>query len=141
MTRFIGLAFVCGTAILTVACAATLESRPHIESSRIQPSTEHLGSEPIDLTTSLEQALAAGPSIEAACSPTVCEKPSRHALFSQTFQEIQLKTDVPVRAPIRQTWFHPAKLTPIGDDVEFDLPESELLAHRGAGSLGNFRNP
>jgi hypothetical protein len=141
MARFVAFVLACGTAILAVGCATTLESRPQAEPTRVQPSTERPASEPIDLTTSLEQALAAGPLVGAACSPPVCENHSRNALLSQTFQEIQLKTNVPLRAPIRQTWFHHAKLTPLGDDREFNLPDSEILAHRGPGSLGNFRNP
>ena len=141
MARGVTVILALGSAIMAVACATTLESRPQIEPTPVQPRAERPAPEPIDLTTSLENTLAAGPPIEAACGPQVCEHPSRDVLLSQTFQEIQLKTDVPLRAPIRQTWFHHAKLVPLGDDVEFNLPDSEILAHRDPGSLGHFRNP
>jgi uncharacterized protein DUF3943 len=141
IARCVALALACVTAILAAGCTTTWESRPPADPTSVQHSSERPAPEPIDLTTSLEQALTAGPSIEAACDAQVCQDPSRHALLSQTFQEIQLKTDVPLRAPLRQTWFHHAKLVPLGDDVEFGLPDSEILAHRGPGSLGNFRNP
>jgi uncharacterized protein DUF3943 len=141
MARGVAMILALGSAILPVACTTTLESQPQAEPTPVQSLADRPDPEPLDLTTSLEQTLAAGPPVEAACSPEVCQHQSAKALPSQMFQEIQLKTDVPLRAPLRQTWFHHEKLIPLGDDVEFNLPDSEILAHRGPGSLENFRNP
>ena len=106
-----------------------------------QASPDPAFTEPINLTTSLAQALAAGPPIEAPCDIQICADAPRRALVSQTFQGLKLKTDVPLRPPLRQLWFHHARLVPLGDDRELEIPHSEILAHRGPGSLGYFRNP
>ena len=130
------------TTLCAAGCATTLESSalPELKTAS-QRSPEPPISEPIDLTTSLAQALAAGPPIEGPCDIQICTDAPRRALISQAFQELHLKTDVPLRPPLRQTWFHHARLIPLGEDMELGIPHSEILAHRESASLGNFRNP
>ena len=134
------LAYV--TALFVAGCATTLESSalPQLKTASQTPPEPPI-SEPIDLTTSLAQALAAGPPIEAPCDIQICTDAPRRALVSQAFQELHLTTDVPLRPPLRQTWFHHARLVPLGDDMELTLPHMEILAHREPGSLDAFRNP
>jgi hypothetical protein len=96
---------------------------------------------PVELTTSLDQVLAAGPPVEAPCGTEACPDPLRRALVAQQFNRIALEHDVPLRPPLRQTWFPHARLVPLGDDLEFNLPHSEILAHRERVSSRPFRNP
>ncbi|HSE59291.1 MAG TPA: DUF3943 domain-containing protein [Nitrospiraceae bacterium] len=48
--------------------------------------------------------------------------------------------DLPLRPPLRQTWFHHPSLVPLGDDIEFGLPDGAVLAHRDRVSSRPFRN-
>jgi hypothetical protein len=140
--RSAGMFLACVTALLAAGCATTLEptALPNLNTPS-QASPELPISEPIDLTTSLAQALAASPPVEAPCDIRACLDPLRSALVAQEFKQLYLKTDVPLRPPLRQTWFHHARLVPLGDDMELSLPHSEILAHREPGPLGAFRNP
>ena len=132
-------------AVFAAGCATSSELDAQFESRQAPQVLSHAPSdlpidEPIDLTSSLEQVLKAGPPVRIPCGIKGCPDPSLSALISQTFHGIHLKTDVPLRPPLRQTWSHHPALVPLGDDVEFALPHSEILAHRDAGS-GPFRNP
>ena len=136
------IVLACVTALSGAGCATTLEpsALPELNSAST-PSPQIPISEPIDLSASLDQALAAGPPIETPCDIQICTDAPRRALVSQALQELHLKTDVPLRPPLRYSWFHHPRLVPLGDDADFGLPHSEILAHREATSFGNFRNP
>jgi hypothetical protein len=55
-------------------------------------------------------------------------------------QDRALGSDLPLRPPLRQTWFHHPTLVPLGDDTEFGLPDGALLAHRDRVSSRPLRN-
>jgi hypothetical protein len=123
-------------------CATTPEPAvlPELRSPS-QATPEASVSKPVDVTPPLDQALADGPPIEAPCGVRVCQDPPRSALVAQEFNRIRLKNNVPLRPPLRQTWFHHARLVPLGDDLEFNLPHSEILAHRDPAPSDRFRDP
>ena len=125
-------------ALIAGGCATSAESSPRAElRSASQASLDIPRDEPVDLTTTLSQILATPvPAFQVACGIPICLRSSAHATG-----EFQMKNDVPLRPPLRQTWFRHPALVPLGDDAEFGLPHSEFLAHRGASSFGNFRNP
>jgi hypothetical protein len=135
-------------ALWGAGCATALESsalpepQPVSQASTEPPRLPEAATLTTSLpTTSLAQALAAGPPIEAPCGAVACADPLRRAHLSQTFEELRLQTDVPLRPPLRQTWFHHPRLVPLGDDRQLGIPHSEILAHHEPSSLGTFRNP
>ncbi|MGE3153805.1 MAG: DUF3943 domain-containing protein [Nitrospiraceae bacterium] len=54
--------------------------------------------------------------------------------------ERPLMHDVPLRPPLRQTWFHHARLVPLGDLGQLELPDGSVLAHRERVSSRPLRN-
>lgn len=62
------------------------------------------------------------------------------ALGLQLPAERPLLDDVPLRPPLRQTWFHHPRLVPLGDDGRLELPDGSVLAHRERVSSRPLRN-
>jgi hypothetical protein len=131
------------SALVAGGCAASAESSPRVElRSASQASPDIPRDEPMDLTTTLSQIFAAPvPASQVACDIPICLRTSASSPVAHASGEFQRKNDVPLRPPLRQTWFHHPALVPLEDDAEFGLPHSEFLAHRGASSFGNLRNP
>lgn len=131
------------TALVTGGCATSAESSPRPElRSASQASPDIPRDERVDLTTYLSQTLATPmPAFQAACGIQICLRSFASPPVAHATGEFRMRNDVPLRPPLRQTWFHHPALVPLGDDAEFGLPHSEFLVHRGAGSFGNFRNP
>jgi len=130
-------------ALVASGCAASAESSPRAElRSPSQGPPDIPRDEPADLTTTLSQIFATPvPASQVACGIPICLRSSANSPVAHATGEFQMNNDVPLRPPLRQTWFHHPALVPLGDDAEFGLPHSEFLAHRGASSFGNFRNP
>jgi hypothetical protein len=75
-------------------------------------------------------------------SRTSADRDELCSLFaSQILEQPPRGNDLPLRPPLRQLWFVHPRLVPLGNDVEFDLPDSEILAHRDHFTSGPFRNP
>lgn len=101
---------------------------------------------------SLAQAEPVPPSIATVPHPSTCSDPlvsprstnqdcSHSRLAVTLLEEPFPRNDVPLRPPLRQLWFQHPRLVPLGDDIDFNIPHGEQLAHRNRFRSGPFRNP
>lgn len=103
-----------------------------------KPSGPRVDLAPASMAAGTDPLLCAGLTLSPQSTNMDC---SQFEPGLSPFEEPYYGNEVPLRPPLRQSWFQHPRLVPLGDDIEFNIPNSEILAHRNHFRSGPFRNP